>query len=107
MLIFFLDGGNSLLRIHVQNEVHKQFGVLFPLASLFEASTLGQMALLLDKLVIENGASRESESDIEWKAEVAFHEQLPAVTSISSNHKLTGGSPSEGSGVDRGYQFSR
>lgn len=91
---FFLIGGNSLLLIRVQNEVHKQFGVLFPLASLFEASKLGQMATLLDKLVTENDESRRSELDINWKDEVACHDQFPAVTSVASNHELTGGSPS-------------
>lgn len=90
---FFLVGGNSLLLIRVQNEVHKQFGVLLPLASFFEASTLGQMAMLLDKLGIENDTSRESETDINWKDEVAFHEQLPVVTSIGNDHRLTDGSP--------------
>lgn len=90
---FFLVGGNSLLLIRVQNEVHKQFGVLIPLASLFEASKLGQMALLLEKLAIEDDESRETEQDIDWHDEVACHEQFPAATSIGSNHKLAGGSP--------------
>ncbi|KAH8122417.1 acetyl-CoA synthetase-like protein [Trichoderma asperelloides] len=91
---FFLVGGNSLLLIGVQNEVHKQFGALLPLVSLFEASTLGQMVITLDTLTIENHASREIEADIDWNEEVAFHEQLPAITSPGNNHELNDGSPS-------------
>lgn len=91
---FFLIGGNSLLLIRVQNEVHKQFGALLPLASLFEASRLGQMAIMLDTLTIENHASREIEADIDWNEEVAFHEQLPAITSVGNNHELNDGPPS-------------
>lgn len=91
---FFLVGGNSLLLIGVQNEVHKQFGALLPLVSLFEAITLGQMVITLDTLTIENHASREIEADIDWNEEVAFHEQLPAITSPGNNHELNDGSPS-------------
>lgn len=61
---FFLIGGNSLLPIRIQNEVHKQFGILLPLRKLFGANTLAQM-VLLDKPALKDNAFHESGADID------------------------------------------
>ncbi|UKZ54425.1 putative NRPS-like protein biosynthetic cluster [Trichoderma virens] len=61
---FFLVGGNSLLLIRIQTEVHKDYGVLLPLAKLFESK---------DNVFHQNLA------DIDWKDEVAFKEQLSSI----------------------------
>ncbi|EHK21567.1 non-ribosomal peptide synthetase [Trichoderma virens Gv29-8] len=76
---FFLVGGNSLLLIRIQTEVHKDYGVLLPLAKLFESSTLGGMSILLDALTTEDNVFHQNLADIDWKDEVAFKEQLSSI----------------------------
>ncbi|KAM0254469.1 hypothetical protein ACHAQJ_006751 [Trichoderma viride] len=91
---FFLVGGNSLLLIRIQNEVHREFGVLLPLAKLFEASTLGQMSMLLDTLAIENNSFRENGADLDWQDEVAFKEQPSSFLTSSKDNGSFDGPPS-------------
>ncbi|KAL7929176.1 hypothetical protein V8C35DRAFT_331857 [Trichoderma chlorosporum] len=81
---FFLVGGNSLLLIRIQNMVHQEFGVLLPLAKLFEASSLMGMSMLLDTMISENDQSYPNVDDIDWKDEVAFREQFSSL--VSTNH---------------------
>lgn len=75
---FFLVGGNSLLLIRIQNEVHKEFDVLLPLAKLFEASTLEAMSMLLDTLATESDIVHQSVTDINWQDEITFEEMHPS-----------------------------
>ncbi|KAL2864256.1 uncharacterized protein BJX67DRAFT_383918 [Aspergillus lucknowensis] len=44
---FFHVGGNSLLLLQLQREIQNQVGILVPLPTLFESSTLGSMAAKL------------------------------------------------------------
>ncbi|OPB42740.1 non-ribosomal peptide synthetase [Trichoderma guizhouense] len=74
---FFLVGGNSLLLIRIQNEVHKEFDVLLPLPKLFEASTLEGMSMLLDTLATESNISHQPIANVNWQDEVAFKEIGP------------------------------
>ncbi|KAM7207912.1 non-ribosomal peptide synthetase [Naviculisporaceae sp. PSN 640] len=79
---FFLVGGSSLLLISVQREINKQFGLLLPLAKLFETSTLAQMSALLETSLAAAhsiGSTGKSGSDVvNWQDEVAFKDQVPA-----------------------------
>ncbi|KAJ4859408.1 condensation domain-containing protein [Trichoderma breve] len=83
---FFLVGGNSLLLIRIQNEVHREFDVLLPLAKLFEASTLEGMSMLLDTLVTESDIFHQSIADINWQDEVAFKEISPSLMAGLREH---------------------
>ncbi|KAK3313006.1 non-ribosomal peptide synthetase [Apodospora peruviana] len=76
---FFLVGGNSLLLISIQKEVKKEFGILLPLAKLFEASTPAQMStLLLNSLADANVGTTVDSNNINWQDEVAFTGKVPA-----------------------------
>ncbi|KAL7912441.1 non-ribosomal peptide synthetase [Trichoderma velutinum] len=83
---FFLIGGNSLLLIRIQNEVHKEFDVLLPLANLFEASTLEGMSMLLNTLATESNMIHQHINDINWQDEVAFNENRPNFTASLKHH---------------------
>ncbi|KAK4060435.1 uncharacterized protein Triagg1_10796 [Trichoderma aggressivum f. europaeum] len=91
---FFLVGGNSLLLIRIQNEVHKEFGILLPLAKLFEASTLEGMSRLLESLATENDIFHQSITDVNWQEEVAFKEMRPSFVASLKDHIPVDGSPS-------------
>ncbi|KAK4165620.1 putative hybrid NRPS/PKS enzyme [Cladorrhinum sp. PSN259] len=107
---FFLIGGNSLLLISVQREVNKEFSLLLPLASMFEASTLEKMSALLDttasatsqaKHEVDN-ASPAATATIDWQDEVAFKGPVPArfldagETARTSSHPLPPSPPARG-----------
>ncbi|KAK4458141.1 putative hybrid NRPS/PKS enzyme [Cladorrhinum samala] len=100
---FFLIGGNSLLLISIQREVNKEFGLLLPLASMFEASTLRKMSALLEATVSASSqaklesspAATAGSTTIDWQDEVAFRgpvsaDFLAAVEKArTSSHPLT------------------
>lgn len=93
---FFLVGGSSLLLISVQREVNKQFGLLLPLAKLFEASTLGQMSAFLEASLAAAQTDVSSQAialeDVNWQDEVAFKDHVPASfgAAIGKPHALDG-----------------
>ncbi|KAK3983958.1 hypothetical protein QBC44DRAFT_390153 [Cladorrhinum sp. PSN332] len=79
---FFLIGGNSLLLINIQREVNNEFGLLLPLASMFEASTLEKMSALLDTTALATSQAKDNSqpatSTFDWQDEVAFKGPVPA-----------------------------
>lgn len=68
---FFHVGGNSMLLVRVQSEIRKTFDVSLSLFQLFDASTLGRMATL-----IEDNASPEVDEVIDWEAETAVSPEI-------------------------------
>ena len=52
---FLALGGHSLLAIRALGKISKSFGVRLPLRTLFEASTLEQLADTLDRTRAEAG----------------------------------------------------
>nr|A0A411KUP8.1 RecName: Full=Hybrid PKS-NRPS synthetase ucsA; AltName: Full=UCS1025A pyrrolizidinone biosynthesis cluster protein A [Acremonium sp.]QBC88145.1 UcsA [Acremonium sp.] len=70
---FFLVGGNSLLLIRIQGELRKRAGLDVPLTQLFQNSTLGQMASLLDG---KDRAKQQGASGIDWVSEIKIQPNL-------------------------------
>ncbi|KAI0869277.1 putative hybrid NRPS/PKS enzyme [Hypoxylon argillaceum] len=68
---FFHVGGHSMLLVRVQSEIRKTFDVSLSLFQLFDASTLGRMATL-----IEDNASPEVDEVIDWEAETAVSPEI-------------------------------
>ncbi|GAP90879.1 putative hybrid NRPS PKS [Rosellinia necatrix] len=68
---FFHVGGNSLLLARVQKEIRESFGTSISLFQLFDASTLGRMAAL-----IEDSLPIEGEDVIDWESETAVSPEL-------------------------------
>ncbi|KAI1170868.1 putative hybrid NRPS/PKS enzyme [Nemania sp. FL0916] len=71
---FFHVGGNSMLLTRVQSEIRKTFDVSLSLFQLFDASTLGRMATL-----IEDNSSCEVDDVIDWEAETAVSPDILSV----------------------------
>ncbi|PPL00243.1 non-ribosomal peptide synthetase [Parapedobacter indicus] len=46
---FFELGGHSLVAVKLMSQIHRNFGIKFPLGSLFENSTIEQQAKLIDE----------------------------------------------------------
>jgi hybrid polyketide synthase/nonribosomal peptide synthetase ACE1 len=63
---FFHVGGNSMLLTRVQSEIRKTFDVSLSLFQLFDSSTLGRMAAL-----IEDNSSSEVDEVVDWESETA------------------------------------
>lgn len=61
---FFLVGGNSLLVIRLQAQIRATFNIIVPLVSLLSATTLGDMAQL-----IEESSDTGIKADINWAVE--------------------------------------
>lgn len=78
---FFHVGGNSLLLIELRQLINQRFQASLPLIKLFENSTLGAMAAMLQDL------SSGADTAIDWEAETAIPndlletrtQQMPAV----------------------------
>jgi hybrid polyketide synthase/nonribosomal peptide synthetase ACE1 len=64
---FFRAGGNSLLLLHLQAALRASFGTHIPLPDLFQSSTLGGMAALLEPAA---RAAPSSAEDMDWTQEV-------------------------------------
>ncbi|KAF2874833.1 polyketide synthase [Massariosphaeria phaeospora] len=71
---FFHIGGNSMLLARVGKEMNNRFGVKIPLVQLFEKSTLGEMAQLIDSRT----QAMEGTQIIDWEAEIALPDDLSA-----------------------------
>ncbi|KAJ5993159.1 hybrid NRPS/PKS enzyme [Penicillium sp. IBT 35674x] len=69
---FFHVGGNSLMVISLQKEIHTHLGALIPLAKLLEVSTLAGLAAIVD-------ASLQTKP-IDWDAETALDDDILAIT---------------------------
>jgi len=67
---FFHVGGNSLLLIELRQLVNERFQASLPLIKLFENSTLGGMAAMIQD--VSSGA----DTDIDWEAETAIPQEL-------------------------------
>ncbi|KAI5928470.1 PKS-NRPS hybrid [Camillea tinctor] len=68
---FFHVGGNSMLLVRLRSQIQDQFGVNVTLFQLFDSSTLGGMATLVEKSVPSVG--KES---IDWELETAIDPSL-------------------------------
>jgi acyl carrier protein len=53
---FFALGGNSLLALHLLARIEDEFDLTLPLQALFEASTVGELAGLLERSLAEGEA---------------------------------------------------
>lgn len=73
---FFSLGGHSLLAVQIFNDVNRWRGSKFPLATLFECSTVRTLAARLDEL---SGASKDVETIVPWTTLVPVkpHGDLP------------------------------
>ncbi|KAJ5656202.1 hypothetical protein N7507_008152 [Penicillium longicatenatum] len=67
---FFHVGGNSMLLIELRQLANKRFQANLPLIKLFENSTLGAMAAMIQDL------SSDADTAIDWAAETAIPEDL-------------------------------
>ncbi|KAL4884602.1 hypothetical protein BJY04DRAFT_215063 [Aspergillus karnatakaensis] len=80
---FFLIGGSSVLLVKLQALLNAKLGVAVQLMQLFENSTLGEMAR-----VIEGSATKPAQS-IDWQAETSIDDlplhQLPLQSSPTSS----------------------
>lgn len=110
---FFLIGGNSLLLISIQREVNKEFGLLLPLASMFEASTLGKMSALLETTVsassqakIDSPPAASSSTTLNWQDEVAFKGPVPASFLAAVEKAKTSSRPLTPSGGTTGHPIT-
>ncbi|KAI1505453.1 putative hybrid NRPS/PKS enzyme [Biscogniauxia marginata] len=68
---FFHVGGNSMLLVHLRSQIREQFGIDVSLFQLFDASTLGGMATLVE----ESRPTARNES-IDWDSETEVHSSL-------------------------------
>nr|A0A4P8WAE5.1 RecName: Full=Polyketide synthase-nonribosomal peptide synthetase pyiS; Short=PKS-NRPS pyiS; AltName: Full=Pyrichalasin H biosynthesis cluster protein A; AltName: Full=Pyrichalasin H synthase [Pyricularia grisea]QCS37521.1 PyiS [Pyricularia grisea] len=85
---FFNVGGSSMLLISLRAKIQDTFAVVVSLFQLFEASTLGDMAALVDELSsgsAEKTAGPNSALDINWEDETAVS---PALLGIPVEKKF-------------------
>ncbi|TQV90541.1 hybrid NRPS/PKS enzyme [Cordyceps javanica] len=67
---FFHVGGNSLLLIDLRQLINKRFHTSLPLIKLFESSTLGAMATMI------NDVASDTDTVIDWEAETTVPDDL-------------------------------
>ena len=76
---FFHVGGNSILLVEVQAQIQMVFDISLPLIQLFESSTLGSMALR-----IERGSDALNKISMDWEKETAVSTDLVQLAMPSS-----------------------
>lgn len=79
---FFHVGGNSMLLVGVQAKVRESFGVNVPLFKFFQASTLANMAALIDA-----STSPEVKTKIDWGLKTSLDKALFMQPRISDDPK--------------------
>ncbi|KAI4671892.1 putative Hybrid PKS-NRPS biosynthetic cluster [Alternaria triticimaculans] len=77
---FFHVGGNSMLLIELRQLINKTFKASLPLLKLFENSTLGAMATMMQDV------SSDADKPIDWEAETA----IPSDLLEGSTHQAPG-----------------
>ena len=77
---FFHVGGNSMLLIELRQLINKTFKASLPLLKLFENSTLGAMATMMQDV------SLDADKPIDWEAETA----IPSDLLEGGTHQATG-----------------
>lgn len=76
---FFLVGGNSILLMELQAQIRTVFDISLPLIQLFESSTLGSMALR-----IERGTDALNKISVDWEKETEVSPDLVQLAMPSS-----------------------
>jgi SAM-dependent methyltransferase/acyl carrier protein len=61
---FFDLGGHSLLAVQVASEIRDRFQIEMPVLKLFQAPTIGELAVLIEKA--QSGASEEAAAGLPW-----------------------------------------
>ncbi|GME34422.1 Beta-ketoacyl synthase [Neofusicoccum parvum] len=80
---FFTCGGNSLLLVKLKTAIKEEYGISLPITRLYQASTLGAMAVLI-------AAQQEDQirdEDINWDEEIAIPESMVLPTKPASNQR--------------------
>ncbi|KAJ4347483.1 hypothetical protein N0V95_005404 [Ascochyta clinopodiicola] len=65
---FFMVGGSSLLLVQLQGIIKENMGIAIPIAELYQASTLGRMAVRLQAKKVQH----EPFEKIDWEKETEF-----------------------------------
>ncbi|KAF7546390.1 hypothetical protein G7Z17_g8465 [Cylindrodendrum hubeiense] len=71
---FFLLGGNSLLMMKLQAAIRESIGVVISTRTLYQASTLREMARRIDEQ--QDVQADDTEKEIDWDAETSIPNQL-------------------------------
>lgn len=96
---FFHVGGNSILLTRVQTQLRRQYGIDVSLRELFNSSTLGQMASLLEKQMPMASPRRvDWEHEAQPPPELALAVQVAKLSPIPSGPLPRGGAAGQGQG---------
>nr|WP_070960547.1 type I polyketide synthase [Hyphomonas sp. Mor2] len=91
---FFDLGGNSLIGVRLFASIRKKHGLSLPLATLFEAPTIGELANLMAKRGVgetpETGDTGADEVAPEWSPLVVMNQGMPGVRGIFAVHGAQG-----------------
>ena len=79
---FFHVGGNSMLLLNLQAQIHTVFDISLPLIQLFESSTLRSMALRIEK-----DAEALRKITIDWESETQISSDLAQLVMPPSSHR--------------------
>lgn len=82
---FFHAGGSSLLLVSLQGLLKNRYNVSLPLHRLFESSTLGAMAVL-----VEHGSPAPKDNQIDWEEEATLAPDLEQPQASQSVVESTG-----------------
>lgn len=85
---FFHVGGTSMLLLEMREQIKRQLGLSVPLVRLFEHSTLGAMAILLDAQEAER-ANVAAQADIDWEFEATPSDELRKLLQSSFERNIS------------------